>query len=48
MAVSKSGETEGRIDVEIESVEGEDWLHVTDTGIGMSRYVLTRVLLDWV
>lgn len=46
-ALGALGEAEGRIDVEIESVEGEDWLHVTDTGIGMSRYVLTRVLLDF-
>ncbi len=46
-ALGALGEAEGRIDVEIESIEGEDWLHVTDTGIGMSRYVLTRVLLDF-
>ncbi|MDP1610265.1 MAG: ATP-binding protein [Sulfuritalea sp.] len=46
-ALGALGEAEGRIDVEIESVDGEDWLHVTDTGIGMSRYVLTRVLLDF-
>jgi hypothetical protein len=43
---------------EIEQQEGEiavalardgdlTWLHVTDTGIGMSRYVLTEVLLDF-
>jgi len=43
------GEAEGSIEVSIDqSVEGEDyWLHVTDTGIGMSRYVLTEVLLDF-
>lgn len=46
-ALGALGETEGRIDVEIENIGGEDWLHVTDTGIGMSRYVLTRVLLDF-
>ena len=28
--------------------EGEGfWLHVSDTGLGMSRYVLTEVLLDF-
>lgn len=46
-ALGALGEAEGRIDVEIENIAGEDWLHVTDTGIGMSRYVLTRVLLDF-
>lgn len=38
---------EGSIFVQLEEREGEDWLHVTDTGIGMSRYVLTHVLLDF-
>ncbi len=37
----------GSIEVELEERDGEDWLHVTDTGIGMSRYVLTQVLLDF-
>ncbi|MCV2361708.1 ATP-binding protein [Paucibacter sp. TC2R-5] len=39
--------TEGSITVHLEEKEGEDWLHVTDTGIGMSRYVLVNVLLDF-
>lgn len=38
---------EGRIDIEIEERGDEKWLHVTDQGIGMSRYVLTDVLLDF-
>jgi hypothetical protein len=40
-------ETEGSITVHLEERDGEDWLHVTDTGIGMSRYVLVHVLLDF-
>lgn len=40
-------ETEGAITVRLEERNGEDWLHVTDTGIGMSRYVLVHVLLDF-
>jgi hypothetical protein len=40
-------ECEGRIDVEL-APDGEGyWLHVTDSGIGMSRYVLTQILLDF-
>lgn len=40
-------ENEGEIEVAIEDVPEGHWLHVTDTGIGMSRYVLTDVLLDF-
>lgn len=40
-------ETEGAITVHLEERGNEDWLHVTDTGIGMSRYVLVHVLLDF-
>jgi hypothetical protein len=40
-------DTEGSITVQLEERDGEDWLHVTDTGIGMSRYVLVHVLLDF-
>ncbi|MDD2893282.1 MAG: ATP-binding protein [Halothiobacillaceae bacterium] len=42
-------ENGGKITVEVEhAAEAESfWLHVTDTGIGMSRYVLTEVLLDF-
>ena len=40
-------ENEGAITVQLEERNGEDWLHVTDTGIGMSRYVLVNVLLDF-
>lgn len=39
--------TEGAITVRLEERNGEDWLHVTDTGIGMSRYVLVHMLLDF-
>ncbi|SNB47479.1 ATP-binding protein [Geobacter sp. DSM 9736] len=38
---------EGEIEVALEEASGGYWLHVTDTGIGMSRYVLTEVLLDF-
>lgn len=38
---------EGEIEVAIEDLDGGHWLHVTDNGIGMSRYVLTEVLLDF-
>jgi Histidine kinase-, DNA gyrase B-, and HSP90-like ATPase len=37
----------GKLLVEIVQIEGGAWLEVTDTGIGMSRYVLTEVLLDF-
>lgn len=37
----------GRIDVSLTQENGEWWLHVQDNGIGMSRYVLTDVLLDF-
>lgn len=39
---------EGIIDVSLESdSEGYFWLNVTDNGIGMSRFVVTEVLLDF-
>ncbi len=41
------GEEEGHIEVAVEDDPDGHWLHVTDTGIGMSRYVLTEVLLDF-
>jgi len=43
------GPDEGEIEIAIEGASGGGgyWLHVTDTGIGMSRYVLTEVLLDF-
>ncbi len=40
-------ENEGEIEVAIEDTADGHWLHVTDNGIGMSRYVLTEVLLDF-
>lgn len=40
-------EDEGWVEVAIENVPDGHWLHVTDTGIGMSRFVLTDVLLDF-
>lgn len=46
-ALGALSETEGSITVHLEEKEGEDWLHITDTGIGMSRYVLVHVLLDF-
>lgn len=41
------GEEEGKIEVSVERADTGYWLHVTDVGIGMSRYVLTEVLLDF-
>ncbi|MFA7347724.1 MAG: ATP-binding protein [Desulfurivibrionaceae bacterium] len=38
---------EGEIEIALEDTSKGHWLHVTDTGIGMSRYVLTEVLLDF-
>ncbi|MES2356325.1 MAG: ATP-binding protein [Pseudomonadota bacterium] len=42
------GDNEGEVHVSIEQVGDDNWrLNVTDNGIGMSRYVLTNVLLDF-
>jgi hypothetical protein len=41
------GANEGEIEIALEDDSEGYWLHVTDTGIGMSRYVLTEVLLDF-
>lgn len=41
------GDEEGGIEVAVEDAGEGYWLQVTDTGIGMSRYVLTEVLLDF-
>jgi len=41
------GANEGEIEIALEDTSGGHWLHVTDTGIGMSRYVLTEVLIDF-
>ena len=38
---------QGEIEIALENTSGGYWLHVTDTGIGMSRFVLTEVLLDF-
>ena len=49
-ALSMLGEIEPREgEIEIALARDRDliWLHVTDTGIGMSRHVLTEVLLDF-
>ncbi len=47
-ALGYLGETEGEVEIRAEHSDGDDWwLHVTDTGIGMSRHVLTNVLLDF-
>lgn len=47
-ALGHLGKTEGEVEVRAEHADGDDWwLHVTDTGIGMSRHVLTNVLLDF-
>lgn len=41
------GANEGEIEIALEETPEGHWLHVTDTGIGMSRYVLTEVLIDF-
>ncbi|MCP1482972.1 hypothetical protein J2Y88_005283 [Pseudomonas chlororaphis] len=41
------GDEEGEIEITHEHSPQGDWLHITDTGVGMSRYVLTDVLLDF-
>lgn len=41
------GEDEGELEIGLEDSPQGQWLHVTDTGVGMSRYVLTEVLLDF-
>lgn len=46
-ALGGLGAEEGEIEVFLEDAPEGHWLHVTDTGIGMSRYVLTEVLLDF-
>jgi hypothetical protein len=40
-------EEEGEVEVVLEVEDGQHWIHVTDNGIGMSRHVLTNVLLDF-
>jgi len=46
-ALGEIGRKEGEIEVALARDGDVTWLHVTDTGIGMSRYVLTEVLLDF-
>ncbi|VTU24964.1 High temperature protein G [Variovorax sp. SRS16] len=47
-ALNGVGPREGEIHVNVRAAEpGMWWLDVTDTGIGMSRHVLTNVLLDF-
>jgi len=47
-ALGGLGPEEGEVKVEVDSAENDHWwLKVTDTGIGMSRHVLTDVLLDF-
>lgn len=41
------GEKEGEIEVALVPEGDLIWLHLTDNGIGMSRYVLTEFLLDF-
>lgn len=40
-------EEDGSIEISLEESGDGYWLNVSDTGIGMSRYVLTEVLLDF-
>jgi hypothetical protein len=47
-ALGGASSTEGSVNVAVKpAADGDWWLEVTDTGIGMSRHVLTTVLLDF-
>lgn len=46
-AVGQLGPEEGRIEIALTKELGQIWLHVTDQGVGMSRYVLTEILPDF-
>lgn len=47
-ALGNAEPDEGEVHVEVQPAgNAEWWLHVTDTGIGMSRFVLTNVLMDF-
>lgn len=46
-ALGSLGKEEGEIEVRLERLGSENWLHIRDTGIGMSRHVLTQVLMDF-
>jgi len=46
-ALSTLDPTEGRIEIVLSQKEGSLWLDVTDSGVGMSRHILTNVLLDF-
>lgn len=46
-AFGQLGPLEGEIEVALTMENEQLWLHVTDQGIGMSKYVLTKVLPDF-
>lgn len=46
-ALGEIGQKEGDVEVALTQEGDVTWLHVTDNGIGMSRFVLTEVLLDF-
>jgi len=46
-ALGEIGQKEGEIEIALARGGDVTWLDVKDTGIGMSRYVLTEVLLDF-
>lgn len=41
------GNTNGRVELSLENTQGSTWLTISDTGIGMSKAVLTGPLLDF-
>lgn len=45
--IHRGNPTHGTLKVSLEERDGQCWLHVLDDGVGMSRYVLTEVLLDF-
>lgn len=45
--IGQLGALEGEIEVALEIKDGQCWLHITDQGVGMSKYVLTEVLPDF-
>ena len=46
-ALGEIGQRAGEIEVALTQDKHTIWLHVTDDGVGMSRFVLTEVLLDF-
>ncbi|HMY40078.1 MAG TPA: ATP-binding protein, partial [Marinagarivorans sp.] len=46
-AIGGLGKEEGEIEVSLETVGDHYWLHITDNGVGMGKFVLSEVLVDF-